>query len=228
VGLVSSRKRCPGGMRPQHSAQCSTVRYKSGTLWLRSMVNSARSRRRLASPWVGEEGGGGRALLTGEPDGGAGAGGRRRGVVLGGAGEGAAQLVPAVSPSSRTHTVGNKTASCLFFLKSRIIGNFDSYLAITDQRANRPIAGNILRWGGIGRLGRSLWSPCGLITSPKPANKNHDNPDRCTIHSLCHSLNPRANEFTIQPAGRPSLTGAHKPHEGALVSPLGDVGYHEP
>jgi hypothetical protein len=53
----------------------------------------------------GEEGGGGRALLTGEPDGGAGAGGRGRGVVLGGAGagEGAAQLVPAVSPSSRTH-----------------------------------------------------------------------------------------------------------------------------
>jgi hypothetical protein len=26
VGLVSSRKRCPGGMRPQHSAQCSTLR----------------------------------------------------------------------------------------------------------------------------------------------------------------------------------------------------------
>jgi hypothetical protein len=103
VGLVSSRKRCPGGMRPQHSAQCSTVTHKSGTLWLRSMVNSARNRRRLASPWVGEEGGGGRALLTGEPDGGAGAGGRGRGVVLGGAGEGAAQLVPAVSPSSRTH-----------------------------------------------------------------------------------------------------------------------------
>ena len=51
----------------------------------------------------GEEGGGGRALLTGEPDGGAGAGGRGRAVVLGGAGEGAAQLVPAVSPSSRTH-----------------------------------------------------------------------------------------------------------------------------
>src|ERR1035438_9130318 len=74
-------------MRPQHSAQCSTVTHKSGTLWLRSMVNSARNRRRLASPWVGEEGGGGRALLTGEPDGGAGAGGRGRGVVLGGAGQ---------------------------------------------------------------------------------------------------------------------------------------------
>src|ERR1039458_4499048 len=95
-------------MRPQHSAQCCTVTHKSGTLWLRSMVNSARSRRRLASPWVGEEGGGGRALLTGEPDGGAGAGGRRRGVVLGGAGVRpiriGAVLTPTYSASRRQPT----------------------------------------------------------------------------------------------------------------------------
>jgi hypothetical protein len=71
--------------------------------------------------------------------------GRGRGVVLGGAGEGAAQLVPAVSPSSQTHTVGNKTASCLFFLKSRIIGNFDSYLAIIAQRAFPVTTGPKLR-----------------------------------------------------------------------------------
>ena len=48
------------------------------------MVNSAQNRRRLACP-MGDEGGGGRALLTGEPDGDAGAGGRGRGVVLRGA-----------------------------------------------------------------------------------------------------------------------------------------------
>src|ERR1019366_6320689 len=39
--------------RPQHSAQCSTVRYNSGPLWLRSMVTSAQSRRRLACPMGG-------------------------------------------------------------------------------------------------------------------------------------------------------------------------------
>src|ERR1700687_3300089 len=84
------------------------------------MVTSAQSRWRLACPMGGGTNVGAEGLSTGEPDGGAGAGGRGRGGVIGGAGagEGAAQLVPAVSPSSRTHTVGKKTASCLFFLKS--------------------------------------------------------------------------------------------------------------
>src|ERR1035437_5217346 len=95
----------------------------------------------------------GSPLLTGEPDGSAGAGGRGRGVVLGGAGEGAAQLVPAVSPSSRTHTAGNNTASCLFFLKSRIIGNFDSYLAMTAQ----PVLPALCRRGNTLRRFTNIW-----------------------------------------------------------------------
>src|ERR1035437_5433153 len=52
--------------RPQHSAQCSTVRYNSGPLWLRSMVTSAQSRRRLACPMGGGTKGGAEGLYRPE------------------------------------------------------------------------------------------------------------------------------------------------------------------